>query len=92
MDTSAYDITLATTVTIIAIAWHRISIELFAPTTPLYQAGESATNLNGGQLAAQWFEIGTVWLPVIVVCGIWTWVLMRAFRRPNATGQARRPR
>ena len=88
---SAYDIVVATVVTIIAIAWHRISISLFAPGTPLFQAGVSAENLNGGQLAAQWFEIGTVWLPLIAVAGIWAWALIRSWRRQAVTAARPRP-
>jgi len=92
--TTAFDFVVAGVVSIIAIIVHRISLTLFAPGTVLWGVAADATTLGGASKAWLWFQILAIWGPLLVIGGVWLWVLVRAFRRQASTtkGQAtRRP-
>ena len=66
---------------IIAFVIHRISLELFAPDQPLYDIAAGATNLNGAARADLWFQILSIWMPLIAVMGIFSWAIIREYKR-----------
>lgn len=91
--TRAYDFTVITVITIISITIHRISVELFDPQGAIYGVASTGTqNVNGAQIAAQWHEILTVWVPLIAVGGIIAWGIIREYRRQVTTTATRAPR
>lgn len=77
-------------VTIIAVVMHYFGIVAFQPGSPLYEVAAGATNLNGAERADLWFQIGTVWVPMIAIVGIWGWALFNEYKRQTVT-RARRP-
>lgn len=91
----AYDLTVASVITIIAAIVHFMSVELFAPGSTLWGVATDGTAvLNGTARAAFWFEILAVWVPMGAIVGIWLWVMVRIYKRQAITGvqRARRPR
>lgn len=82
----AGDLITASVVTIVAFILHRIMVELVNPSTALYGVAQDATNLNGAALAWQWAQIGAIWIPLIAIGGIWTFVIVRMYRRQVVTG------
>lgn len=90
--TRAFDFVVGGTVSVIAVIIHRVSIELFAPGQPLYDIATSSSNLQATARATLWFEILTVWAPLLVFATIWLWVLIREFRRQIATASTPTPR
>jgi hypothetical protein len=88
----AYDIVVATTITTISIVIHFIGVELFAPGTQLYNLATSGTAvLNGTAKASLWFELLVVWIPLLAIMGVWTWVAVSTYRRQAVTA-VQRPR
>lgn len=88
----AYDLTVATVITIISIIVHLMSVELFAPGTPLWDVATDGTAvMNGTARASFWFEIFAVWVPLAAIAGIWLWVMVRLYRRQAITAVSRRP-
>lgn len=89
----AYDFVIATVITLVAFAWHRLAVEMIAPGTQLYDLALGANNLGGGQIAPFWFEIGVVWLPLIAIGTAWAWAAINEWRRQVRTsvGAARVP-
>jgi len=82
----AYDLVVASVITIIAIVIHLIGIELVGPSTPLFEmAVEEASNLGGAAKANLWFEIFAVWIPLIAIAGIWLWTVIKAYKRQVQT-------
>jgi hypothetical protein len=90
----SYDFVVAGVVTLVAFAMHRLMVGMVTPGTALWDVATTGTAVfNGLQNATWWMEIGTVWIPIIGIGGVWAWVLIREYRRQVATGvgQARRP-
>lgn len=80
------------TIYIIAAVMHRMSLELFAPNTVLYDlAATGNANMNGAARAALWFEILSVWMPLLVIGGITAFVVIREYRRQVQTATRARP-
>lgn len=89
--TRAYDFVVAGVITIIAAIIHRISVALFAPDGALWAIATDGTGVfSGTQRAALWFEILTVWVPLLMIGGIWAWALVREYRRQRQTVRAAR--
>lgn len=84
------DFMIVAVVTIFAIIMHYFGVVAFQPGSPLYEVAADATNLNGAERADLWFQIGTIWIPLIAIGGIWTWALVNEYRRQAVT-QLRRP-
>jgi hypothetical protein len=74
---------------IISIVIHIISIELFAPGTPLHELATGVVMFDGGAKADLWHEILAVWVPLIAAAGICAWAFIREYRRQRIT--RRRP-
>lgn len=82
----AYDLTVASVVTIIAVVVHFLGIELVAPGTPLWEMATTGTsNLSGTAKASLWFEIFVVWIPMIGIGGVWLWTVVKAYKRQVQT-------
>jgi len=82
----AYDLVVASVITMIAVVIHFIGIELVAPGTPLFDmAVENAANLDGAAKASLWFQIFVVWIPMIGIGGIWLWTVIKAYKRQVQT-------
>lgn len=82
----AFDFVIVGIIYIIAVVIHLMGIELFAPGTPLHQAAASATNLNGAERAVLWYQIITIWVPLISMGGITAYAVIREYRRQAVTG------
>jgi len=83
--TLAFDITVGGVITTISVIIHRVGLSLFAPGQPLYDIAAGATHFNGPEKAFLWFQIITIWAPLLVIGGVWMWVLIRAFKRQVTT-------
>jgi len=84
--TRAYDFTLAGVITIIAAVIHTVSIELFAPGSPLYEMASNGNDvMNGAARAELWAQMLSIWVPLLVVGGIWLWTFVREYRRQRTT-------
>lgn len=82
----AYDLTVASVVTIIAIVIHLIGIELVAPGAPLYEMAATGTsNLGGADKANFWFQIFVVYIPLIAIGGVWVWTIIKSYKRQVQT-------
>lgn len=85
-----YDFTVVVVIWIIAITIHRISVELFTPDGVLYSVATTGTeNVNGTAIANTWFQIFTVWVPLIAGGGIIAWAVIREYRRQTTTNVRR---
>lgn len=80
-----FDFTVIGVIYIIAIVIHLMGIELFAPGTPLYETAAGATTLNGQQRADLWYEILSLWVPLMACVGITAWGFVREYRRGAVT-------
>lgn len=88
----AYDLTVASVLTIIAVVIHLMGVELFAPTGVLYGIATDGTEVfNGTARATLWFEIITVWAPLATTGTGWLWVLIREYRRQVQTAVRQAP-
>jgi hypothetical protein len=85
MATRAFDFVVVGVVMIISVVIHRIGIELFQPGSPLYELAAGAENLNGAARAQLWFEILTIWMPLMAAAGIIAWAVFREYRRQART-------
>lgn len=81
----AFDFTVVGVIYLVAIVTHTMSIELFAPGTPLYEVAAGATRLEGQQRADLWYEILAVWVPLSACFGISAWAFVREYRRQSVT-------
>lgn len=81
----AFDITVASVVSLISAIIHLMSVELFAPESPLYEVATSATHFQAQQRADLWFQILSIWVPLIAFGGIWVWAFIREYRRSAST-------
>jgi hypothetical protein len=84
--TLAYDIVVGGVVTMLMFILHRISVELLAPGSKLWAIATTDTAvMDGTRHATTMFEVVAVWMPVLFIAGIWTWVLIRAYKRQVQT-------
>jgi len=75
---------------IISFVIHRVSLELFRPGQPLYEAATTGTAVLSGPSRAQfWFEVLAVWVPVIAAVGVTAWALVSEYRRQTQTAATR---
>jgi len=89
---SAYDLTVASVITIMMFIMHRISVEMFAPGTALYTVATDGTaNVNGAQHADLWFQIIGIWAPFGASVAILIWSLIREYKRQVSTVAQRAP-
>jgi len=86
----AFDFTVLGVIYIIAIIIHLMGIELFSPGTPLYNLATDGTQtMNGAERAQLWYEILTVWVPMLAMGGITCWGFIREYRRQAVTAARR---
>lgn len=81
----AFDITVMGVIYIVALVIHLMGLELFAPGTPLYDLAAGAANLKGEERANLWYQILTVWVPMMAIGGITAWAFIREYRRQAVT-------
>lgn len=82
----AFDFTVGGVISVISIVIHRMGVELFAPDAPLHSLASDGTNvMNGAARADLWFEILSIWVPILAFGGIWAWALIREYRRQTTT-------
>lgn len=90
--TRVFDFTVAGVIHIIAVVVHFMGITLFQPGSALYDIATDGTAvMNGTARADLWFEIITIYAPLLAVGSIWGWLLMREYRRQVTTAVTRRP-
>lgn len=88
----AFDFTVLVVVYIIAAIIHLMGVELMAPGSPLYVLATDGTGvMNGQQLADQWYQIISVWVPMIAVFGMTAYVMIREYRRQALTAVSSTP-
>lgn len=88
----AFDFTVAGVIYIIAAIIHRMGTELFAPGSVLYDIATDGTgNVNGTTHAATWFDIITIWAPLLCVGGISAWLIVKEYKRQVQTATRQRP-
>ncbi len=86
----AFDFVVITVIYVVAIVVHLMGIELFAPGSPLHSIATSGTGaMNGGERADLWYEIITVWVPLMAVFGISAYGIVREYRRQAVTAVQR---
>lgn len=83
----AFDFVVISIVVIIAVVIHTIGLELFRPGTPLYDLAASASNMNGQKRADLWWQILSIWVPLMASGGIMLWGVIREYRRQALTNQ-----
>lgn len=89
----AFDFLLVGIIYIIAVVVHLMGINLFAPGSPLHDLASTGTSaMNGAERANLWYEIITLWVPLIACGGISAWAFIREYRRQATTAVARRVR
>ena len=83
----AYDLVVASVVTIIAIVVHFLGVELVAPGTTLW---DMTAAYSGGELSVMsnislWFEVLVVYIPLIAIGGVWLWTVVKTYKRQVQT-------
>jgi len=87
---TAYDLVVGTVLTIIAMVIHRVGTELFAPNKPLHEiASDGTAVLSGASRVDLWYQILTIWVPLLVIGGAWAYVMIRIYRRQVRTAVGR---
>ena len=82
----AFDFLVVGVIYIIAVVVHLMGIELLGPGTPLYEIATTGTAaVNGTARANEWYEIITLWTPLISCAGISAWAFIREYRRQART-------
>jgi hypothetical protein len=88
----AFDIVVVGVITIISAVIHRVGVELFAPDQPLYSIATDGTEvMNGAARADLWFQIISIWTPLLAFGGIMAWAVIREYRRSVTTATQARP-
>lgn len=86
----AFDFVVIGVIWIIAIIIHLMGIQLFAPGSPLHSLASTGTGaMNGAARADLWYEILTVWVPLLSAGGITAWGFIREYRRQAVTAAGR---
>jgi len=84
--TRIFDFTVSGVLVIISAVIHRIAVELFAPESPLHAlASDGTAVLNGASRADLWFQILSVWVPIMVIAFAAGFILIKEYRRQVAT-------
>ena len=84
----AFDFVVVGVIWIIAIVIHLVSIQLFAPGSPLFELATSGTaTMHGTERAENWHQILAVWMPLLACGGISAWAFVREYRRQAATAR-----
>lgn len=92
MTNRAYDIVVAGVLMTVSVIIHLMAVNLFAPDQPLWNVATDGTSvLNGTQKAALWFEILSVWMPLLVFGTAMVYVMVREYRRQVQTATQARP-
>lgn len=82
----AFDFVLVGIIYVIALVVHLMGIELFAPGSPLYElAATDNAVMHGQERADMWYEVLTLWVPLIGCAGISAWAFVREYRRQAIT-------
>lgn len=89
----AFDFVVVGVIWVIAIVIHVMGIELFAPSAPLHELASTGTSaMQGSSRADLWYEILSLWVPLMAAAGISAWAIVREYRRQAATAlQGPRP-
>jgi len=86
----AFDFVVVGVIWIIAIVIHLMGINLFAPGTPLHVLASTGTEaMDGAARADLWYEMLTLWVPLIAAGGITAWAMVREYRRQAVTAVQR---
>jgi hypothetical protein len=84
--TRAFDFTVVAVIYAVAVVIHLMGVELMAPGTPLYSlATDGTASMNGQARADLWFQIISVWVPMIGFLGITAWAMVREYKRQAVT-------
>lgn len=89
----AFNFVAVMVVYIISGLIHYLSTELFNPDGVLYGIAANGTQaMNGAARAQFWFEILSVWVPLMAIGGITAWAVVKEFKRQTQTATGARPR
>lgn len=87
-----YRYTVVFIVYLVSAVIHLVSSAIFAPDMGLYEeVANSGSTLPGAEWAQLYYEVGSMWVPMIAVGGITLWLLYMEYRRIVATRQVRPP-
>lgn len=82
----AFDLTVMTVIYVVAIIVHLMGVQLFAPSSPLHVLASSGTGaMDGAARADLWYEMLSLWVPLIAMVGITAWSIIREYRRQAIT-------
>lgn len=84
----AFDYVVVGVIYVIAVTVHLMGVELFSPASPLHAIASGATHFDGAAKADLWYEILSLWVPLIGVGGISAWAIIREYRRQANTALA----
>jgi len=88
----SFDLVVIGVIAVISVVIHRIGIELFAPNSPLHVLASDGTQvMQGAARADLWFQIISIWTPLLAFGGICAWALLREYRRQVSTAAQARP-
>jgi len=86
-----YDFVLWTVIVIISLVMHRVAIGIFKPEGDFHQTLSQATRFQAASRIDFWFEILSVWMPLIVIAGTTIYVVVREYRRQAIGAPTARP-
>lgn len=80
-----FDFVVVGVIYIIAVVVHMMGVELFSPASPLHELASNATHFDSAAKADLWYEILSLWVPLIAAGGISAWAVVREYRRQATT-------
>lgn len=81
-----FDFLVVGIIWVVAVIIHLMGVELFSPGGPLYTIATDGTGaMNGAARAQLWYEILTIWVPLLAAGGISAWAFVREYRRQAVT-------
>lgn len=87
-----YRFTVVFIVYLFSAVTHLTASAILSPDQALYQNfANSGSTLPGGEWAQLYYEVGSMWVPMIAVGGITLWLLYMEYRKISATQQVRPP-
>jgi hypothetical protein len=92
MTTRVFRFTVVGVIYIISAVIHRMAVELFAPESPLHAlASDGTAVMNGAARADLWFQILSIWIPLLAMGGVTAWLLVTEYRTQTITAARQRP-
>lgn len=84
--TRSYDFAVAGVIAIISVIIHRMGVELFAPESALHNVASSGTaTMQGAARADLWFQILSIWVPLLGLGFAFCYLVIKEYRRQVTT-------